>query len=326
MLNKIRIHIKQTLLIISIYIIASNSLLGTTVWGFYAHKLINRSAVWILPPEMFGFYKKHIAHITELAVKPDERRYMVRGEAPKHFIDLDAFGDSALTVIPKKWSDAKEVYSVDTLMANGIAPWNIKWTVKKLTDAFYHRDEEGILKHSAELGHYIADIHVPLHTTSNYNGQLTNQYGIHGLWESRVPELYATSYDLLLKPAYYIEAPLQTTWNIIQSSNQCLDSIFLFEIKATQLIGDDKKYSYEERNGKTVRTYSRKFTHKYHQLLQGQVERRLRNAIQMVANLWYTCWVDAGQPNLDSLSSDIYFLPITNDSLSQPIKTRFHDF
>jgi hypothetical protein len=38
------------------------------------------------------------------------------------------------------------------------------------------------------LGHYIGDAHVPLHTTSNYNGQKTNQHGIHGLWESRIPE------------------------------------------------------------------------------------------------------------------------------------------
>ena len=31
-------------------------------WGFYGHKKINRMAVFTLPPEMLGFYKKHIEY------------------------------------------------------------------------------------------------------------------------------------------------------------------------------------------------------------------------------------------------------------------------
>ncbi|CAM3417004.1 hypothetical protein POKO110462_01785 [Pontibacter korlensis] len=57
-------------------------------WGFFAHQRINRLAVFALPPEMVGFYKKHIRYITENAVNPDRRRYAVEGEAPRHYIDL----------------------------------------------------------------------------------------------------------------------------------------------------------------------------------------------------------------------------------------------
>ena len=32
---------------------------------------------------------------------------------------------------------------------------------------------------ATDLGHYIANAHVPLHTTLNYNGQLSNQSGFH---------------------------------------------------------------------------------------------------------------------------------------------------
>ena len=27
----------------------------------------------------------------------------------------------------------------------------------------------------------------------------------------------------------------------------------------------------------------------------------MRSSVKMVGNFWYTCWVDAGQPNLDDL-------------------------
>lgn len=58
-------------------------------WGFWAHKRINRMAVYRLPAEMQFFYKKHIDYLSENATNPDKRRYSVVGEAERHFIDLD---------------------------------------------------------------------------------------------------------------------------------------------------------------------------------------------------------------------------------------------
>ena len=160
-------------------------------WGFYAHSLINRQAVFSLPPEMIGFYKPHIEFIEENAVNPDKRRYAVEGEAEKHFIDLDIYGDSAQFILPKYWPEALEKFSEDSLRANGIGPWSAYLTMLSLTKAFEQRNTASILRLSADLGHYLGDLNVPLHTTKNYNGQLTGQEGIHGFWESRVPELQA---------------------------------------------------------------------------------------------------------------------------------------
>jgi hypothetical protein len=39
-------------------------------------------------------------------------------------------------------------------------------------------------------------------------------------------------------------------------------------------------------------------------MLAGQVERRLKASILTVANMWFTAWVDAGQPNLNDLVKD----------------------
>ena len=60
-------------------------------WGFYAHKLINQYAVYLLPPEMMVLYKPNIEFITEHAVDPDKRRYAVKEEGPRHYIDLDHY-------------------------------------------------------------------------------------------------------------------------------------------------------------------------------------------------------------------------------------------
>ena len=270
-------------------------------WGFFAHRLINRMSVMLLPPEMFGLFKDHIDYLTDRAVAPDERRYAVDWEAPRHYIDIDVYGDSALYHMPHQWEDAVAQYSEDTLMAYGIAPWNILTMKQRLTKAFTQQDLDKILLLAAELGHYVGDAHVPLHTTENYNGQLTNQYGIHGFWESRLPELFSEDYDFFLSPVQYVEKPLELAWQTIEESHLALDSVLFYEKMLSQQLGDDRKFGYETRNGINVQTYTPDFSKAYHLQLKGQVERRMRCAIQCTANLWYTCWIDAGQPSLEEL-------------------------
>ncbi|RYF71893.1 MAG: integrase, partial [Cytophagaceae bacterium] len=157
-------------------------------WGFHAHQQINRLAVFTLPPEMMPLYKSRIQFLTDNAVNPDKRRYAVVGEAPRHFIDLDMYADTTRETLPRSWSAAAERYSADTLAMHGIVPWHIQLAKYQLTEAFKERNVPKILRLSADIGHYIADANVPLHTTRNYNGQLTGQTGIHGFWESRLPE------------------------------------------------------------------------------------------------------------------------------------------
>jgi hypothetical protein len=270
-------------------------------WGFYAHQRINRLAVFTLPPEMIRFYKKHIIYITENAVNPDKRRYVVKAEGPRHFIDLDVYGDSAQYKLPRTWTAAVAKFGEDSLAKHGVLPWHLNLVKYQLTEAFKQHNVPAILRLSADLGHYLGDATVPLHTTRNYNGQFTNQHGIHGFWESRVPELLAGNYDFFVGPAAYIAQPQQKAWEVILRSHAALDSVFRFEQEVAAQLPEDKKYTYEERNNITVKTYSRAFTTAYHQKLKGQVERQMRYAVWLVGSFWYTCWVDAGQPDLNNL-------------------------
>jgi hypothetical protein len=50
-----------------------------------------------------------------------------------------------------------------------------------------------------------------------------------------------------------------------------------------------------------VKVYSELFAKNYHNLLNGMIERRMRAAVLAVACIWYSAWVDAGQPDLNKL-------------------------
>jgi hypothetical protein len=51
-------------------------------WGFYAHKLINRYAVFLLPPEMMVLYKPNLDFITIHAVDPTKEDTRSRKKRP----------------------------------------------------------------------------------------------------------------------------------------------------------------------------------------------------------------------------------------------------
>jgi len=272
-----------------------------SAWGFAAHKHINRCAVFTLPPAMFTFYKYYLGYITENAVNPDKRRYMVEGEAGKHYIDLDYYGDNALDELPKNWGQAAHKYSQETLLAHGIVPWHIYRMKHTLTKAFYNKDIGQILKLSADIGHYIADANVPLHTTQNYNGQLTGQEGIHGLWETRLPELFKEEYDFFLGKAVYIEDTQQRAWEAVIQAHATVLSLLRVEKELSQGFNTLYKFSYEKKGATLKKTYSAAYARAYHNLLEGQVELQMRASIKMVGDFWVTCWVDAGEPNLDGL-------------------------
>lgn len=271
-------------------------------WGFYAHKLINRHAVFLLPPSMMVFYKPNIDFITEHAVDPDKRRYVVPEEGPRHFIDLNVYGEYPFNELPRKWNDAVEKFGEDSLYKHGIAPWWINIMQQRLTNAFSQKNYPVILKLSAEIAHYISDAHVPLHTHNNYNGQLTGQHGIHGFWESRIPELLAEkNFEYFLGQAEYISDTQKYIWEIVLQSASAADSVLLFEKELTNQFPPDQKFSFENRNGLTIRQYSSSFTIAYNNMLNDMVQRRMRQSIFAVASFWYTAWVNAGQPQLESI-------------------------
>lgn len=286
---------KRLFYCLSILIIA----ITCSSWGFFAHKKINRIAVFTLPSAMIKFYKSNIFYLTEHAVDADKRRYADSAEAARHYLDADHYGHAPFDSIPEKWKDAVDKFSEDTLKAYGIVPWQIQRTYYSLVKAFERRDSSKILKYSADLGHYVSDAHVPLHTTENYNGQLTNQVGIHGFWESRLPELYSKHYDFFVGKAKYIKDPLKESWKILKHTYSHKDSVLIIEARLSKSFPTDRKYSFSERNGRVIKEYSEEYSRAYHKALNGMVEQQMQSSILAVGSFWYSAWVDAGQPALN---------------------------
>ncbi len=348
-------------------------------WGFFAHRRINRLAVLTLPPEMMVFFKQHIDWLADHATDADMRRYAVLAEGPRHYIDLDEYGEPPFAALPRTFLEAllrhTSVFGIttrgdtvllygsnrdtetdliglwrpyfdrhvvaafsdpdhlldpdtlvhflntqnlpapplraalftETLSAHGILPWHLQKMQRDLTAAFRRRDAKRILRLCADIGHYIGDAHVPLHTTSNYNGQKTGQQGIHAFWESRIPELFADEqYDYFVGKPQPIGDATAYYWNIVLHSNSLVDSVLAIERRLSQQYPADQQKCPETRGRTVLIVPCADYAAAYQQALGGMVERQMRAAILAVASAWYSAWIDAGMPNLRQLDQPTF--------------------
>jgi len=349
--------------------------LAWVVWGFYAHRQINRLAVYTLPDELAAFYKSNIEFVSAHAVDPDKRRYAASLEGPRHYIDLERFGGS-MKDLPLNFPDFHRKYTylycvqgtdsvrvhyrekrlevgeeqhfikqwqyqewyrehvwpayrqeavslpfatipdlpvhcdrlslVDTMMQHGVLPYHLVDMQSWLTSAFRQNKLDRVLQLSAEIGHYIGDATVPLHTTENYNGQLTGQRGIHAFWESRIPELFAEeNFDVLVGAAEYIPDKSGFYRSLVTTSHSHVDSVLLIEADLRTKLPEEVQDCFEERLGRVVKVPCRDFARAYYERLDGMVEEQFRTAIRSVGSAWYTAWVDAGKPNLSGQLSQL---------------------
>ncbi len=290
-------------------------------WGFFGHRAITQIAVYELPASMQAFYFRHLPEVVRKSTAPDERRAKDPAEATRHFIDMDHFSEEKpFAKMPRAFDAAADKFSADTLHKYGTVPWTVIETKNKLVSAFSERDTAAIITYSAELAHYVEDAFVPLHTTVNYDGQLTNQAGLHGLWESQLPERFITTYKFDAVPASVLKNPLDAIWEVIQQSYGFLSATFDLEATASKGFTPQTKYTYSHRFGKTQRRYSDAFADAYNKLVGGQVDFRMRTAAPMVASFWLTAWQEAGRPDLGPLMTPPKLRKTEKDSLDSQLK------
>jgi hypothetical protein len=241
----------------------------------------------------------------EHAPRADQRRNQDPTEASKHFVDLDAFSNwSAQSPypLPPKWEDAVKKYSRDTLEKYGYVPYHIITMKNKLTEAFRARNRDSILFYATDIGHYIGDANVPLHTTLNYDGQLTNQKGLHSLWESVVPEIELEHYKLYSRhDASYLPDPARSIKECILRSFSMVNDVLAKEAEVSRGFTDSTKYRWQTRRDRQVRYYTSDFAKAYNKALGNTINKQLLRSSEMIADFWYTAWVDAGKPDLSGL-------------------------
>mgnify|MGYP003336626588 CR=1 FL=1 len=172
---------------------------GVAAWGMDVHRLITRRAIDGLPAELKPFYAAKADFIAEHAVDPDLWRIpdlssKFGPEEPNHFLDYDNYGEPApFAGVPREWNAVVQKYGADLANKNGRVPWRAEEIFDKLVTTFvdagknpggYSLDNARYL--SAVLAHYVEDAHQPFHGVANYDGQLTNQRGIHSRFETEL--------------------------------------------------------------------------------------------------------------------------------------------
>ena len=279
-------------------------------WGTWGHQHINHAAVFALPAEMRPFFYNHIDFITEEAVMPDIRKYTIndKPEFARHFINLESFQAAGMDSLPQTMKEVLASHDAAFLDKNGILPWYLMEMMEKLTAAFRIKRKAEILFLAADLGHYLGDAHMPLHTSLNHDGELTGQKGIHALWESQLPEQFGNSYHFYTGNAVYVGDIRQAVWRIIMNSHHLVDTLLLAEKKLKDEFPAEKIYS-KDASGNVLKNkfsqpvHSPEYVNAYHDRLNGMIQKQLLAAISATASFWYTAWVNAGKPGISELDS-----------------------
>jgi hypothetical protein len=276
-------------------------------WGSFGHEHINRAAVFTLPESSLKtIFYNHIDFVTQESTVPDLRKYTLgdKSENPRHFIDLENFG--ALDSLPKNLEEAKKKYDEKFLQQNGILPWYLQNMMEKLTKAMKEKRKTEMLFIAADIGHYIGDAHMPLHTSANYDGQMTDQKGIHSFWESYLPEHFGKNYNYSAKEGKYIEDVNKEIFEMIFASHSLVDTLLLTDKNLKASFPKEKIFEMDD-NGKTKKSkfnqpyFTLEYATKFHEALKGMVERQMNKAITATASFWYTAWVNAGKPDLTTM-------------------------
>jgi Zinc dependent phospholipase C len=278
-------------------------------WGIVGHERISRAAVLALPKPLQVFFYNHIDFITQESTVPDLRKYVLndKAEGQKHYFDMENFG--IIDSFPKTMDAAKKKYDEKFLAKNGTLPWHIQDVMVKLTKAFKDKKRNEILFLSGDLAHYIADAHMPLHTSDNHDGQNTNQKGIHALWESRIPELFANNYKLHVEEAKYFENVDKATWDLIFDTHSLVEPLLAADKPLRTSTPENKMYEVDDK-GELIKSqyksniYSVDYSNKLHIALNGMVESQMKKAISATSSFWYTAWVNAGKPDLSKLDDE----------------------
>jgi hypothetical protein len=278
-------------------------LVVTGSWGFLVHKTVHQLAVYELPKEMIPFFYQNMDYLVTNAPRPDMRRNQDSTEATKHFIDLEMYGEQAATKMPMDWQAAQKMYTKDSLLKYGYVPYHIVYMKGKLTEAFRKGNKDSILFYATDLGHYIGDANVPLHTSVNYDGQLTDQKGLHSLWESMIPEILIGNYNLYSDhKAVYLKDPSVAIWGAVRRAAVLVPDMLLQEKEVTKNFTPEQKYRTQVRNGRESKSYTSEFAKAYAAALKNTINEQLINSANLVADFWYTSWVDAGKPDLSAIT------------------------
>ena len=263
-------------------------------WGYDGHRRINYIASKQINGPFGQFLKQNSEPLKWYAVAPDYNKKIDKEEFHKHFIDSDFYDKYPFDNIPKNYSTLVSKYGEDNIKKYGIAPWTIKETSDRIIDLLKRNQFEEAVYNMGVLGHYISDLHMPLHTVINYDGQFSGNEGIHKRWELHLVNKYIKN----IKPVGEIETvedPWTFSMKIVKESFKAHHLILEADTKARKLLTKEQAEKL-----KSYETLS--FEKPYLDVLFAEtgdlLRDRLGRAVIRLASIWKYCWEEAGKPEL----------------------------
>jgi hypothetical protein len=264
---------------------------SVSAWGFEAHKFIADRMIALLPAELRPLFEKRRAFVVERAIDPDLWRTVGwEQEPPNHFLDIDheAFGPFPFNELPRDYSAAVQKFGKEFIDTQGLLPWRTAEFYGRLQREFESLERtdppgyalDNIVLYSAVIAHYVADGHVPLHSAVNYDGQLTDQRGIHSRWEAELFERNRQKLTIAPPAIPPVSNPRDFLFDALLSGSKDVPNVLASDKAAAQgrEFYDD---AYFEALAKgTLPT----------------LERRLNVAIAAVAAVITGAWEQAGRP------------------------------
>ena len=253
-------------------------------WGWTGHRFINLKAVIHLPGTMSSFKADSVfyqSHSVDADIRRDYSDTSFYAEWPRHYIDIDAYPN--FHNLTHNLDSLIMLYGWERVKQDGTNPWATKWVLDSLTVQLARGDAIKAKYAASDLGHYVADAHQPLHCTANYNGQFTNNYGIHSRYETTMINTYQSSLTIHPDSIHYVSSPIDFAFEYIYHSNSFVDSVLAADSYA-------KSTSGWSGSGTAPSTYYDALWQKCRNFTDDQFQR----ATVDLASLWYTAWVNAG--------------------------------
>tara|TARA_B100001167_G_scaffold27379_1_gene14366 strand:- start:134 stop:994 length:861 start_codon:yes stop_codon:yes gene_type:complete len=263
-------------------------------WGFDGHRRINYIASKQLKGPFGQFLKNNSDPLKWYAVAPDYNKDIDSEEFHRHFIDADYYDEYPFTKIPKKYEELISLYGEDKIRKYGIAPWAINETCERIIDLLKKNQLEEAIYNMGVVGHYIADLHMPLHTVINYNGQFSGNDGIHKRWEHRLVDEYVKK----IKPVGKIEKvedPWSFSMKIVKESFKLHHLILEADTKARKLLTKEQA---DRLNSYDVLSFEKPYLDSLYDDTGNLLNERMGRAVMRLASLWNYCWEQAGRPKL----------------------------
>ncbi len=257
--------------------------LPLSAWGDKGHRLVCTLALEGLPPGPRAWYAGREAEVEEHASDPDHWR-QDRKEGPRHYFDMEPYGGPGH--LPRTLGEARARIGGD-YYRKGVVPWIIQDRWRDLVEAFRSGDGARVALATSILSHYVADAHVPLHTTENHDGQLTDQRGIHSRWETGLVERFIRPGDLEAMPAEADPAFPDHTWDWLRASHALVP----------RLLEDDRKADRTTPRGKGGKRRTQAYWAIFWAKQGPVVKQQLQLAGRHLGDAILNAWIEAGKPS-----------------------------